>query len=303
MDNKFAPVVIFTFNRPDHLTKLVDSLKANKECSKTDLIVFCDGAKNGKQDIDNQNVIQIINNISGFAIVNKIFRETNYGLARNIIEGLNWVFAEYETAIVLEDDLLVSPYFLSYMNRAFDYYSDKNVFSIAGYSPRVQFPSDYQYTTFSVMRNCSWGWGTWRNRWNQTDFDVKDFAEFISDKNQRRAFNKAGSDLWPMLLKQQCGEINSWSIRFCYSAFKASMPTIYPTKSYIENNGADGSGTNVKSTSRYVTALCDKPIEQVFCPPQESCSEIISSFKRTYDCSLIRQLINYIKLQKYLITR
>jgi hypothetical protein len=295
-----APVVIFAFNRKAHLEKLVKSLLLNREASETLLFVFCDGQKLPK-DSKVEETQDFVKEISGFKSVKKVFRKENIGLARNIISGLNEVFSEYDRAIVLEDDLIVAPGFLDYMNKALDFYADKKVFSIAGYTPNIQLPGNYAFSTYPVMRNCSWGWATWKDRWQKVDFEVSDFSTFIADKKQRAKFNEAGSDLWAMLLKQQKGEINSWSIRFCYSGFKAEMPTMYPTKSFVMNNGADGSGTHVGQTSKYDTEIAfENPADFNFCTDFSVNPEIVKKFKKVYDCSILRRCINYWKLRRHL---
>ncbi|MBQ3655730.1 MAG: glycosyltransferase family 2 protein [Bacteroidales bacterium] len=295
-----TPVIIFAYNRKSHLEKLIKSLLLNAEASETDLIIFCDGQKIGTKDPKVEEVKNFINTIIGFKSVKKVFRDKNIGLANNIISGLDEVFSAFDRAIVLEDDLITTPGFLNYMNKALDYYADKNVFSVAGYTPRIQLPENYNFTTYPIMRNCSWGWATWKDRWQKVDFKVSDFSTFIADKKQRKKFNEAGSDLWAMLLKQQLGEINSWSIRFCYSGFKAKMPTMYPTKSFVINNGADGSGTHVGQTSKYDTEISFEKEDFNFCPSTEVDKKILKNFKTIYDCSLFRQVINYYKLKRYL---
>ncbi len=296
----FAPVVIFAFQRPEHLEKLVKSLLLNKEASQTDLILFCDGKKSESQMVNIEKIKDFSNRISGFKSVKNVFRPENFGLAKNIISGLNEVFSEYSSVIVLEEDLIVTQNFLNYMNSALNFYKDKNVFSVAGYTPNVELPENYEFTTFPILRNCSWGWATWKDRWQKVDFEVSDFKEFIRDKNQRESFNASGSDLTMMLLKQQLGIINSWSIRFCYSGFKAGMPTIYPKKSFVINNGADGSGTNVGSTEKYDTEIFENVTDFNFSSDLSINEKILHSFKKAYDCSLFRRVINYWKLNRYL---
>lgn len=295
----FAPIVIFAYNRPGHTAKLIKSLLLNNESEGSDLYVFCDGAKN-PCDENVKQVRDLVNQISGFKSITKVFRDTNIGLANNIIQGVSEVFEKHDKVIVLEDDLIATPHFLRYINQALDFYDDKDIFSIAGYTPNVEIPDNYAFTTYPILRNCSWGWATWRRRWQSVDWDVEDFKDFISDKEQKRRFSESGSDLVPMLLKQQTGIINSWSIRFCYSAFKQNLPTIYPTQSFIINDGADGSGTNVNSTKKYDTTIFDGQSELNFCTSTIPEKEILKSFKKTYDCSIQRQIINYFKIQKYL---
>lgn len=294
-----APVIIFAYNRAQHLRRLVNSLLLNPEAGDSDLYVFCDGAKS-PHDAKVAEVMSFSAEIQGFRNVNVIRRGENIGLAQNIIKGVSCVMEKYESAIVLEDDLIATPHFLRYMNAALQFYRDANVWSIAGYTPNVELPGGYAFSCYPIMRNCSWGWATWRGRWQNVDWQVSDFKDFIRDKSQLTAFNESGSDLSAMLLKQQTGEINSWSIRFCYSGFKHQMPTIYPVHSLIINGGADGSGSNISSTSRYDTRIFEELGEIRFCNNLSINPLILKSFRRTYNCSIIRRTINWWKRIKYL---
>lgn len=293
-----TPIIIFAYNRPAHLQRLIDSLHQNPECIDTDLYVYADGAKNDG-DADVEAVKGIINKIEGFRSVTQIFRDKNIGLAANIIDGVTSTINQHGAAIVLEDDLVVTPHFIKYMQAALNHYKDTNAFSIAGYTPPVDIPNDYKYDTYAVMRNCSWGWATWQDRWNRVDWDVKDFANFFADDNAVNDFNKAGNDLSTMLLKQQKGQIGSWSIRFCYASFRLQMPTIYPVKSFVINGGADGSGSNVGNTSKYQTVTMDTLNEIRFCDDLLPHPEILKSFRKTYDTSLQRRIINWWKRRRW----
>lgn len=297
-----APIIIFAYNRPQHTEKVIKSLLLNKEAKDSDLIVYCDGAKNEEDTAKVAEVRNLVNKITGFKKITSVFRDKNIGLAKNIIDGVTKVFETYDTAIVLEDDLVVTPLFLKYMNSALKFYEKSDVQSVSGYTPPVTIPDNYNFTTYSIMRNCSWGWATWKDRWMNTDWEVKDFKDFISNSKLRKEFNQSGSDLCTMLLKQQTGVINSWSIRFCYSGYKKKLKTIYPVLSLVVNNGADGSGTNIKSTSKYQSDLFldDELTNFNFVSDTTVNPIILKSFRKTYNCSIVRRIINYCKLKKYL---
>lgn len=289
-----APIIIFCYNRATHLRRLVNSLLLNKEAADSYLYVYADGAKN-PNDAKVEDVQDFLGEISGFKSVTITRRSENIGLANNIIKGVSEVLEKHDSAIVLEDDLIATPHLLRYMNQALDFYKDSQVWSIAGYTPNVELPESYNFDTYATMRNCSWGWATWRNRWQMVDWDVKDFKDFIGSRQKRKSFDESGSDLSAMLLRQQTGEIGSWSIRFCYSGFKHQMPTIYPTRSFIINGGADGSGSNVGTTSRYDTNIFEE-LKEIRLNNDLSVNPLIlKSFRKTYNCSPIRRVINWWK--------
>lgn len=299
-----APIVLFVYNRPEHTRRTLEALRQAEGASESSLYIFSDGAGQG-QDKKVEEVRLIIKNAEGFGKVSVTEREKNIGLAQNIITGVSEVLERHERVIVLEDDLIVSPSFLTYMNAALDYYESMGVFSISGYSPDIDIPEDYMWSTYMIHRNCSWGWATWRSKWQSVDWDVKDFGTFIKDGEVRNRFDQSGSDLSSMLLRQQMGEIKSWSIRFCYCGFRLGEPTVYPVRSLVSNGGVDGSGTHMKSYSgrKYKTELADKIDSNVFLNRVDINAKILSSFKKKYDCSIIRRIINCCKRLRYKILK
>ena len=47
--NKLAPIVVFTYNRPNHTQRTVESLLKNPLANKSDLIIFSDAAPTPSQ--------------------------------------------------------------------------------------------------------------------------------------------------------------------------------------------------------------------------------------------------------------
>ncbi|WP_426993726.1 hypothetical protein [Methylomonas sp. CM2] len=130
-----APIVLFAFARPEHTRITLEALSANSLASQSDLIVYSDAARSLEEEIKVTKVRSLAHNIRGFRSVSVIERETNLGLARNIIEGVTDVCNRYGRLIVLEDDMITSPYFLTFMNSALDkYYDNKTVWHINGWN-------------------------------------------------------------------------------------------------------------------------------------------------------------------------
>ena len=101
----------------------------------------------------------------------------------------------------MEDDLLASPYFLDFMNEALDFYEENNnIFSISGWSLRLNTLNKYKEDIYFHNRYSSWSWATWSSRWNQMIFSKKYIRNLISQKPSLiKNFNIAGSDLTNML--------------------------------------------------------------------------------------------------------
>lgn len=295
------PVVLFCYKRPDHVRQTLTALAANKGAAETPLIVYSDGPAEPSEAGLVDAVRAILATAKGFGSVRIIPSKGNKGLSASVIEGVSEVLADYEACIVLEDDLETAPHFLNYMNEALMHYKDhENIFSVSGYCPPMDVPKDFPFQCFSFPRINSWGWGTWRNRWEKVDWEVQGFDQFISDKKWRAQLEQQGKDLPVMLLKQQQGKIASWAVRFNQSCFNLGMTNVYPIVSLVRNRGADGSGTHMKSSGKYSVALCNDPIS----PANMGSSPLIDQrFRDFYQPSCYRRLINRFKIAAYNYSR
>ncbi len=268
---QLAPVIIFAFNRPASFKATVEALFKCPEASATDLYIFIDGPRVSKQDdvtLVGQSK-EIADHISGFANVSTICSVTNQGLGPSIISGVSKVIAKYGKAIVLEDDLIVQPNFLTFMNEGLNRYEmDKNVWSICGYTNKVRPPRDYSYDAYFCTRSSSWGWGTWADRWESVDWSFTHWDEWMGKK---RAFNKwGGSDCFSMLQGCKEGRNKSWAIRFCFNQFIQDKLSLFPIKSLVRNDGFDGQGTNCRRYSRFKFELMNESVSTFRFPSASS---------------------------------
>lgn len=277
MENKrYAPIVIFAFNRVEVINKLIDSLLTNAEAPESDLYVYVDGPRANKHEDSSVHAVQnCVRNIKGFKSITYSFSETNKGLGNSIIKGVTEVINKHGKAIIVEDDLVCSANFLAFMNEGLDKYKkDNNVFSISGYTNIVKFPKGYDYDAYACVRSSSWGWATWKDRWDNVDWELKDWD---TCKKNKKAFNKwGGSDCFGMLEGWKEGRNKSWAIRFCYNQFINNKVSIFPTISKIANEGFDGKGTNCKKYSRF-KCIFDDSVKKDFKMPTDT--TIIKSIK------------------------
>ncbi len=252
----FAPIVLFVFNRPNHTRKTIESLKKNTLSDKSDLFVFADAARNEKEIRDVEAVRSIVESIEGFRSVTLHKNHKNLGLATSVINGVSAVIEKYGRVIVVEDDLVFSPFFLQYMNESLEFYeSSMKVFSIGGYSPPLEIPDEYVDDSYLSYRCCTWGWATWLNRWQKADWDMHDYEEFSKDTFQISRFNRGGDDMSQILKLQMDGKISSWGIRWDYAHYKNDAFCLRPTYSIVGNTGNDGSGVHCGATSKFDVSI------------------------------------------------
>ena len=251
-----APIILFVYNRPVHTKKTIDALKLNKFAQESDLIIFSDGERSTKDKTSVEEVRNYLQTVDGFKSVNIKMSPKNKGLAKSIIDGVTGVVNSYGSVIVLEDDLITSPYFLSYMNQALDLYRDEeSVVCINGYFYPVA--KALPQTFFLRGADCQ-GWGTWQRGWNIFNPNGKALLDELKRKRLMKEFNYDNSYAFGRMLDhQQKGLVDSWAIRWYASAFLQNKLTLYPGQSFIKNIGFDNSGTNSSDwdKKRYDTSL------------------------------------------------
>lgn len=250
----FSPIVVFAFNRPLSLKNCIDSLKKNPEAINSDLYIFVDGERNGVVGEAElvRRVQEIANSVDGFKSVKVTIQEVNQGLAKSIINGTTEVIEQYGKAIVVEDDLVVTPNFLCYMNQMLEFYElHKDVCQISGFGLKIKCPIDYNYDVYPHYRAMSWGWATWADRWNTIDWSMSRFKELAQNRKCRDAFNRGGSDLFGMLKDCYNRKNNSWYIRFNFDMHLKNKLCITPIQSFVYNAGFDKNATHCNGYNRY----------------------------------------------------
>lgn len=250
MKNNLAPIALFVYNRLWHTKQTIESLKANMLANESDLIIYSDGPKNNSENLFENQISEInevrkyIKSVKGFRTIKIIERDENYGLARNIIDGVTETISKNGKIIVLEDDIITSPAFILFMNQALEFYEDKRkVWHISGWNYPIK-KEDLGEVFFWKMMNC-WGWATWSDRWDYFIRDTDYFLNAFKSRKTKREFNLDNSiNFYSHLELNKIGKLNTWAIYWYSVIFENDGLALNPTQSYTFNIGFDGSGTN-----------------------------------------------------------
>lgn len=296
----YAPIILFVYNRLDHTMQTVEALKKNTLAAASELFVYSDAPKKASAAPSVNEVRTYLHSLEdGFKKITIIERESNFGLAASIIGGASHIIAQYGKAIVLEDDLVTSPTFLCYMNAALDHYENrKNIFAISGYSGTLPSLSRYPYDTYLAYRPASWGWATWKDRWEGIDWEVGDWQEFIANRKKRTMFNRGGIDMTRMLKHYMQGKNNSWAIRWSYEMYKRDHYCVYPRISKVQNIGFGENATHCSGINIYKTLLdtdgnCTFNFTDAAAPEEAIARDFRYQF--SYTNKLIKKTAGYIK--------
>lgn len=264
-----APIIVFAYNRADHLRKTLTWLGQNKLASESVLYVFCDGPKEllayrGERLAEYETYLKKIQDARKvahelaveptFKEVHIIERVENYGLGKSIITGVTEIINQYGLVIVMEDDLETSPFFLSYMNQCLEHYNArKSVFSISGLSrphPERFYPNDYPYDVYVSLTHHPTGWATWADRWNQVDWSAQAYMTIMDYQPMIDAYRRVEYGE-PEAMEQILKGRNLWSAKFTLAHFVNHAVSICPIVSYINHIGWDAEATNATGSNQW----------------------------------------------------
>lgn len=278
---ELAPILLFVYNRPQHVERGLASLLQNAEAGSSELYVFSDAARTEAEEEAVREVRNIVHATTGFKQIHVIERTGNWGLARNVIDGVSTIVNQYGRVIVLEDDLVVSPYFLQFMNEALDAYADE---PRVGHIQACDFTQDTALpATFLIQWTGSWGWATWQRAWAHFNSDGSSLLRRLEERKLTRRFDFNGTYGFTRMLRRQiAGKNNSWAIRWNASLFLKGILSLNVGRSLVSNEGLDGSGTNSVSGDPYVSHLWMKPLEVKKISPIEENEDARKAFERYY---------------------
>ena len=249
-----SPILLFVYNRPAHTRRCIESLSRNSLAVESELFIYADGAKDQTVADEVEEVRQYIRSVQGFKKVILIERNENWGLAKNIIDGVSTQVKKYGKVIVLEDDLVVAPHFLRFMNDALETYQDEPK---VGHIQACDFTQDSTLPdTFLIKWTGSWGWATWDRAWKHFNSNGKELLQELEARNLTYTFDFNGKYGFTRMLRQQIeGKNNSWAIRWNASLFLKDILSLNVGRSLVQNEGFDGSGTNCGGGGLYASNL------------------------------------------------
>ena len=277
----YAPILLFVYNRPEHTRRCIESLLKNSLASESNLFIYADGAKDSTQQEAVNEVRNYIRSIQGFKQITLMERSENWGLARNIINGVTTQVNRYGKVIVLEDDLVVAPYFLQFMNDALEVYKNE---PRVGHIQACDFTQDSSLpATFLIKWTGSWGWATWDRAWKHFNPNGNELLQELEERKLTHVFDFNGKYGFTRMLRRQIeGKNNSWAIRWNASLFLKDILSLNVGRSLVQNEGFDGSGTNCGGGGLYASHLYLQPLPVTSISPIEENKEARQAFVRYY---------------------
>lgn len=261
-----APVVLFTYKRPIHTKKVLEALSKCDLSEATDVIIYADGLKatatpKDKEEIDKtRQVLVNYQSNHNFKSLELYFAQENKGIAYSVKMGAEAQLEKYGKVIIMEDDIVPQKGFLKYMNEALEKYEqEEKVWGISAYAFPLDNPKLVQEETFFLPVNCSWGWATWKSRWDKADLNVQSiFEKFEKNNVKKEEYNFGNYYYYEILEVLRDKKSDVWDALFQASMFLEQGLFLYPKRSLAKNIGFDITGTHCHEEDTFFnTTLTD----------------------------------------------
>lgn len=258
-----APVLVFGYSRPRHLRRCLQALLDNPDSEACQIRIVLDLPPDSSLSASNQACVEVAQEFCQRENVSLLHRDKHFGLAQSIISAVDETLEKSETVIVIEDDLVVSPTFLSFMNEALLRYADDDrVISVNGYVPPL---AECPPEAFFLRVSDCWGWATWRRGWALLERNGQKLFDDLQKNRLLGVFDFGGAYPHSQILRRTIsGELDSWAILWAGSSLLSGKLSLYPGGSLVKNTGFDGSGTHSGKHEFFETNLVTAKGNPVF---------------------------------------
>ena len=232
------PILIICFKRYEKTLELFNRIKS---INPKKLYVAIDGARNEEEKLKVDKVASIFQNVNSNFEIEVRRSEINQGCKYGVYNAINWFFENEEYGIILEDDILPYPQFFPYCEELLEKYKDdKRIACISGwsyfYNKKIE---NYDSTYYFSHIQSSWGWATWKDRWEMIDLEMKNTKfedienNFIKDGLPDEIIN-----YYRWIYDNKICFDTTWDYQFCLSVLmKNNMYCIQPLKNFVKNVG------------------------------------------------------------------
>lgn len=251
-----APILVMVYDRLDSLKKCIQALQSCDEAAESVLYISSDAAYRPQDSVKIEAVREYIQTISGFGKVIPITPMENRGLNGSYNAAIDMIFKEHDTFIFLEDDIIVAPNFLKFINEGLEFYKNEpKVLSVSGFSHSVFFDVDAQLKSeiYFTNRWCPWGFASWKAKILDVHaLLLEELRQDLKDKKFVGKLDKIGIDLYTAfqrkLYKQEPLVLD---YRYVHHMVKNDLYTVTPYTTKTFNIGNDGQGTRTRKNEKY----------------------------------------------------
>jgi len=257
------------------------------------LYIVSDAAFTSADKAKINEVRAYISQIEGFKSVISINRNENLGSFLSVRKAIDEILQKYRKIIFLEDDNIVSPNFLGFLNEGLAFYqNEKTIFSISAYNYPITIPASYHHNVYKWQGFSAWGVGLWLDRWEKMDWKLPKPDVIKQNKALKKKINLAGEHLYPLIKYSHNSGREIIDVIVSYYMCQQDLFSVFPITSKVRNMGHDGSGEHGGVTDRFRNQILDSGSEYSFVANLSPNKEINKQIRKYFRLSLKSKLIS-----------
>ena len=282
------PILLITFNRLDTTKEVFYKIREQKPKK---IYLASDAARSDKkgEDLKVSSVRKfLLDNIDWQCDVKTLFQEKNLGCNHGPHSAISWFFEHEEKGIILEDDCLPSTSFFSFCDTLLEYYNDDlRIFTIGGFN-FLENTNNSDNTYFFANFPVTWGWATWRNRWQKNINTIENFGDINQELELKNLVEDSivSNFIINNAKSAYKDEVDAWDFLWIFNSYINNALSIVPNKNLIQNIGfgVDSTHTNGSHENKiFAYHELDKPISH----PKSLISD------RYYDNFIYKEVFNW----------
>lgn len=242
----FAPVLIPTLNRYEHLCRCIKSLAKCTHAKETELIIGLDYPPSEKYNEGWNKIREYLPTVTGFKEVTVLKRDYNLGAVENMNNLKKYANISHDRFIFTEDDNVFSPNFLDFINKGLERFKDNpKVFAICGYNYHFLKLENYEYPYYFAPEMSAWGYGSWFNEKTRIIEDAVNRSDYLMGMVRDVPFScfmKNKKRLSRLLF--DIGQGPKGDAYYTYYEVTHDLFCVFPKLSLVQNYGHDGSGVH-----------------------------------------------------------
>jgi hypothetical protein len=254
-------IAFIIFNRTETAQRVFNAIRQAKPPK---LFVIADGVRSHRLD-DIQTCAatrKIIEQVDWNCEVICNYSETNLGSRKRVSSGLDWVFEQVETAIILEDDCLPYPDFFPFCEELLErFHNDERIMTISGNNFQFNRQSN-KYSYYFSHYPLIWGWATWRRAWQKCDLEMKYWETIRDDKWLQYLLNDNQTVKYWSRIFQNCyqDDFTAWDYAWTFTSWLQNSLTIIPNSNLVTNIGFSLNAQNTKAVNSLFDNYPTKPM-------------------------------------------
>lgn len=249
------PILICAFSRESEFCRVLYSAIS---AGVSQIYINIDGADNPRISKSQEAMVAFTNHCrSEFPHVQIFVRRSNmnFGAAVSVISSLDWFFSKEVFGLIFEDDLEFDGSLLDFVSWAApNFEHNPDIWMISG-SNFFSFSKELKGKIHLPSYPVTWGWATWRDKWNLIREAI------VSDIESPSLFSlNVVSNFWQVgALRAKKGILDAWDIPLAEAMRRLRKFSVVPPVNLVRNIGFSELASNTKLQNYPL----DLPIERV----------------------------------------